>query len=101
MTPDVVQSLASMAALPTCGGASTRAARLSAGVRDSATYENFSSSNGTSASFSSMWSRERGSRWAKWHQSGATSGQAASCGQGASTCAPFAISLARSAMMRA
>ena len=44
--------------------------------------------------------RERGSRWVKWHQSGAESGHLPSCGQGAATCAPDAINCALTAMIR-
>src|SRR5712691_785546 len=44
---------------------------------------------------------ERGSRCEKWHQSGSTIGQAQSCGQGATTCAPCAMRWVRSERMRA
>ena len=50
---------------------------------------NFSSSNGSSASFSALCARERGSRWVKWHQSGAASGQRlvrAGCGDMGAQC---------------
>jgi len=44
--------------------------------------------------------RKRGSRWVKWHQSRCcVSGHLPSCGQGAATWAPDAISCSRTAMI--
>ena len=60
-----------------CGGAMTRAAGLSPGSFDAAMKMYFSSSHGTSAFLASRCRRERATRRAKWHQSGAASGQAA------------------------
>ena len=89
-----VQSLRSMPGLPARGRARTRGraglgrdtrAGRPAGRRTSRPR------TGPRAPLASRWSRLRGRRTLKWHQSGADSGQAASCGQGARTCAPAAI----------
>ncbi len=75
--PSSLHSFRRTVPLADCGGARTRAAGLPPGVLEAAMKMYFSSSHGTSAFLASRCRRERATRRAKWHQSGAASGQSA------------------------
>ncbi len=100
--PWPVQSRKRRPALPDLTGAMMRGEGGSSitAFRAAAIQENFSSSYGTFADLARMWSRERGSRTEKWHQSGAAMGQDSLLGQGAAITASRPINESRARRMR-